>query len=861
MKNNKQNNNLQLRVSQVACFVAAQLALSTGVVTQAQAQERDYFNPALLELGAPNERPVDLSAFETQGGQLPGTYNVEIYLNDQKMESRDVEFRMGKDASGKEMLLPCLPVDTLQSWGVITSAFPDLGAPGSECANISAIPQAFSDFRFGRQQLLLSFPQSAVNNSARGWVDPASWDQGIPAFLLNYSATGSNNSARKGEGKNSESQFINLRPGINVGPWRVRNYTTWSRSNKNGQENASESSWETVYTYAQRDIIALKSQFKAGDSSTPSDVFDSISYRGLELGSDDDMLPDSLKGYAPVVRGIARSNAKVTIRQNGFVIYENYVSPGAFEITDMYPTGGSGDLNVTITESDGSEQHQVIPFASLPVLQREGRLKYGITSGVYRTYDNGVEQTPLTQATAIYGLPKGFTLYGGGQFSSHYKSLALGVGKNLGDFGAVSADVTHAWSTMKDQTPENGQSWRMRYSKNFAETGTNFTIAGYRYATEGFWGLQEVLDTWRDTGYSPLSERRRNRAELTMSQQLGDTAGSVSLSALREDYYNAGKTLESYGVGYNSAWNSISYGINYSYNRNAYSSTNGKSYDEDQLLSVNVSIPFSVFGPKDSSTYAGYMLNTSKKGKTSQSVSMSGTTLEQKNLSWSVQEGYTSGGLGNSGSVNANLRGTYGDVNGGYSYDQNNQRLNYGVSGGLIVHQNGVTLGQPLGETIALVAAPDAAGIAVQGQMGVKTDARGYAIVPYASPYRKNEITLDTQSFGDEVEVAITNQTVIPTRGAVVRANYQTSVGYRVLMNLTRAGSSPVPFGAVVTNKASKTGDGYIVGEQGQVFLTGMAQHGNLLVKWGNGADEQCQVNYNLPDKPQGITNIDAQCH
>ena len=858
--NNYKDTNPPLRISQVACFVAAQLALSVGLISHAQAQDREYFNPALLELDAPNQQPVDLSAFEKQGGQLPGTYLVDIYLNNQKMESRSIEFHSGKDASGKEMLLPCLPVDLLESWGVVTNAYPQLGAPGSACANILAIPQTSSDFRFDRQQLLLSFPQSAVKNSARGWVDPASWDQGIPAFLLNYSATGSNNSARDGSGHDSQSQYLNLRPGINIGPWRFRNYTTWNRSVDNGPRGASESSWDTVYTYIQRDIIALKSQFKAGDSSTPSDVFDSISYRGLALGSDDDMMPDSLKGYAPVVRGIARSNAKVTIRQNGYVIYEDYVSPGAFEITDMYPTGGSGDLDLTITEADGSEQHQVIPFASLPVLQREGRLKYDITSGVYRSYDSSVENTPLAQATAIYGLPKGFTLYGGGQFASHYQSLALGMGKNLGDLGAVSVDVTHALSTLQDQAQESGQSWRVRYSKNFAETGTNFTIAGYRYATEGYWSMQEVLDSYRDTSHSPFSERRRNRAELTMSQALGENAGSLSLSAVREDYYSSGKAMESYGVGYNSAWNSISYGINYTFNRNTYNGSNGATYDNDQLLSLNVSIPFSAFGPKDSSTYANYMLNTSKKGNTSHSVSLNGTALEDKNLSWSVQQGYTSGDVGNSGGAIANLRGTYGEVNGGYSYDQSSQRLNYGVSGGMVIHQNGITLGQQMGETIALVAAPGASGVTVDGLTGVQTDFRGYAIVPYASPYRENNIALDTQSFGEDTEVALTSQTVVPTRGAVVRASYKTSVGYRALMDLTRAGGAKVPFGAVVTDTVNKNADGFIVGEQGQVYLTGLTQSGKLLVKWGNASEQQCQVSYRLPENVQGIATVSGLC-
>ncbi|WP_150322250.1 fimbria/pilus outer membrane usher protein, partial [Enterobacter hormaechei] len=100
----------------------------------------------------------------------------------------------------------------------------------------------------------------------------------------------------------------------------------------------------SVYTYAQRDIVAMKSDITVGQSSSPADVFDSVPYTGVELKSDSDMLPDSEKGYAPIIRGTAHSNALVVVRQNGYVIYQNTGAPGAFEINDLYPTGSSGDL-------------------------------------------------------------------------------------------------------------------------------------------------------------------------------------------------------------------------------------------------------------------------------------------------------------------------------------------------------------------------------------------------------------------------------------------------------------------------------------------------------------------------------------
>lgn len=110
-----------------------------------------------------------------------------------------------------------------------------------------------------------------------------------------------------------------------------------------------------------------------------------------------------------------------------------------------------------------------------------------------------------------------------------------------------------------------------------------------------------------------------------------------------------------------------------------------------------------------------------------------------------------------------------------------------------------------VGETIALVKAPGAGGTGVNNQTGVKTDWRGYAIVPYVSPYRKNQVQLNTETMADDVEVELTSQNVVPTRGAVVRANFQANVGQRILMTLLRQGGAPVPFGATVSNPAQQT--------------------------------------------------------
>ncbi|MBR7358573.1 fimbria/pilus outer membrane usher protein, partial [Klebsiella pneumoniae] len=81
-------------------------------------------------------------------------------------------------------------------------------------------------------------------------------------------------------------------------------------------------------------------------------------------------------------------------------------------------------------EKDGTQQRYTVPYSTVPLLQREGRWKYDLVAGDYRS-GNSDQDTPFfTQGTLITGLANGFTLYGGTQLVSRYTAVAVGAGKN-----------------------------------------------------------------------------------------------------------------------------------------------------------------------------------------------------------------------------------------------------------------------------------------------------------------------------------------------------------------------------------------------------------------------------------------------
>lgn len=843
----------------------------------------DTFDIHSLETSGPRNN-IDLSQFAGSGGQAAGNYRVTVLVNNQNLGEEALDF-----VHGNEGLIPVLKPTQLESYGVRIDAVPALAKLPRDDKLASGladyIPQATTVLDFSRQQLKITIPQAYMRNLARGEVSPSSWDEGVPALIAGYNFSGSNTWQHDNDSR-QDSYFMNLRSGLNVGPWRLRNYSTWNytRSSQsddhdnstvdgNAQVTSTQNSqngshWNSVNTFLQRDVHALKVQIDLGDTTTPSDVFDGFQFRGIQLASDDSMLPDSLRNFAPTVRGIANSNAKVTIRQNNTVIYESYVPPGAFVINDLYPNATNGDLDVTVTEADGSTHSFIQAFSSVAIMQREGQVKYAVTGGKYRSSSGGKEPE-FAQLSAVYGLSHSLTLYGGVQGAHDYKAALVGSGFGLWDLGAVSVDVTQSQAQLSNETQKRGQSLRIQYSKSLVQTGSTLTLAAYRYSTTGFYTFQEANDlrsVYGNNGSESrkemenmynLQHNKRSRMQADISQTLDDGRwGSLYLSGYQQDYWGGDGYQRSLNLGYNDSVQGISYGVTYSY-------TTTPGAEANQMVAFNISVPLSKWLPQ---AWAGYSVNSSKNGPVTQQATLYGTALADNNLSYNLSEGYGSQGIGNNGNVSLDYKGMYGEVNGGYGYTPDNKRINYGLQGGIVAHPHGVTFSQSISgdvQSIALVRAPGVAGATVQNNSGVRTDSRGYAVVPYLSAYRRTTVSLDTQSLRDDADVENSTSQVVPTAGAVVVAEFKTHIGARVLMTL-HYGESVVPFGATAM-LAGDDGNTGIVSDEGQVYMSGVPSSGVVMVKWGESQNDQCRAPFQLPvgvnNQPaSGVSSFDVTC-
>lgn len=848
-------------------------AMLGAVVTEITHAEQ-IFNTAFLTDGLSNTKISDLSKLQNSTQQLPGVYRVEIYANDQYISSRDVKFIEKTGTQDPTGLMPCIDIKTLEKIGVNIAAYPDLlTAKDQQCLDLALLIEgADTLFQFDKQKLKISLPQIALKDQVRGYIPPEQWDDGINAMFLNYRMSGYNNS---GSGYNSKGFYTSVDSGLNLGSWQLRHSGALNYTSADG--GRSEHEWISLNTYLQKTLIPIKSQIRIGDGSSDNSIFDSYAYRGVELSTADSMYPESQQGYAPNVRGVAKTNAKVVIRQNNNIVYQVNVAPGPFLIQDLNPAFGSGDLQVSIEESDGSTQSYIVPYSGLPILQREGRTRYSVMVGEFRNGIRSNDRPTVVQATAVHGLKKGLSIYAGSQLSDDYKSALLGFGSNMGRFGAFSFDFTHANSQLVDDSRHSGQSMRFLYSKSLLGSGTTFQLLGYRYSTRGFYTLNDVAYGQMDANYVQgetqdgnmawlpiisngydLKHVKKGRLQANISHSMGKY-GSLYLSGNQQTYWDTNKADEWLQMGYNATWKGISYSL--AVNRNMFSQLD----QANTIYTANFSFPLDKLRPKanlsDSlvgSTYATVSTTQNSDGNNSYLTGINGTLLKGRNLSYSIRQGYVTD-QGSAGSIAANYNGTYGNVGAGYSYDSDTHRVTYNASGGMLLHRDGVTFGQSLGDTSILVKAPGAKGVKIENYNGVRTDWRGYAILPYASEYRLNRVALDSNSFGSNLEIGSNVSSVVPIRGAISRATFDTSIGVRALINISFKGQA-IPYASSVTEISGKASG--MSAEEGIAYMTGLPLKGQLNVVWGDATDQKCVADYDIStaDLTQPIQQFNLEC-
>ncbi len=774
---------------------------------------------------------IDLSWLENDDGIPPGRYAVETFMNGKKLGTYQIDF-VSSDGGVK----PCIPESILDK--VIFKDRASLQMKHKKtCINLSEItPGAQVNYDYEDEKLIVTIPQIYLQQQPEGFIEPARWDQGINALSVNYSLSGSHYLYH-----NQPSQSLvygNLLTTLRLGAWRFNTYDAL----KAGSQQST--GIDHMQAYAQRSVGMLLSEFSVGDMNTSGEIFDTTSLRGVILRSDERMLPMTMKGYTPEIRGIANSNAVVTIKQNGNVLYEQTVPPGEFNISNLVALGYGGDLEVTVTEMNGTVRTFSVPYGSIPQLLRKGYFKYAIAAGDVRNY--GLAGRPfLLESTLQYGVGNDITLYGGGQTSAGnaYSALISGLAINT-TLGAFSVDIA------KSFVPENAgktsgvggmdnSRFKFNYAKLYSPTGTQLNLVNYYFSGENYYSLNDALQIQGarqrgDQQWQP--ERYRHRFDATISQQLPDGWGNLSLSGWWErnaQTNNADNTRSSYLLTYKNNVQAINY--NLSINR-SFIYHNKK----DTTILFNLSVPFGFkSGPRPSLLAGMSYSNAESQFRTSLSGNQQLDDASMNFSTWFSQSSRVHSNFG----LNVGHTGQALQKSISYSQSMNSSSLGGSLSGGLLLHSDGIQIMPWIGDTVALVQAPGAEGARLMGNKYSRIDKNGYGVMSYLTPYEENALTLNIKGAPLGFDSEDDGQIVVPTAGAVVKRTFKNKYGSSraVIARIKDNKGSWLPFGTPIYNGTNSVLG--TVGQGGILLISLPENYQPLEARWSkNNQKQSCLI-------------------
>lgn len=811
---------------------------------------KDYFNPLFL---GEDVASLDNLAYIADGNTIsPGSYYFDLYLGDTFIKNIHINF---VEQVGTQKVVACLTKNIVELIPFNEVTKKELFSQQKLNDGCIAVDNYIPDFGYqidlSKAALKLSIPQIYLQSVQSTLAEQSDWDDGINAFLMNYDFSGSN--AYNKNSDNYSSNYLSLNNRLNIGAWRLHGNIYWNQ-NTYGAKTYNES--QTSNVYLSRDVNALRSNLVFGQQSLGSNLFDTMPYIGLTLATANDMLPESQRGYSPPIKGIAESRSKLTIRQNNTIIYQTYVDPGPYDISDLNPVGSSGDYEVELTSVNGIVTRYTVPYSTLPNLLKSGNYNYAATIGQLDISD--IKKIKFTQGSVSIGLPWYITAYAGVQYSTDYKALGVGIAKDIGNWGALSLDMINAKAEINNQT-KIGQSYRVLYAKNFTETGTNIQLSGYRYSTSDYYSFTEasykrgkeyfdsLTGQYVDTS---LLGRKKNTFQINISQNLGQF-GQLSAWGNSTSYWGS-KSSRSLQIGWNKSYpelNNLMVSLNY----NKYIYANSKN----DIFYLSFSMPLS----GRTSNYNMYLSNSSNYNISDHSynnnTSIYGNGLDNR-LDYNIYQSLNKDSTSNTTQVNASYKADEARLKLGMMYSPNTTQVDYGISGAVFVHSDGVVFTREANDTAILVKATGAEGAKVnRAGDNITVNKQGYALVPYATPYHYNDVELDPVTFADNYDVDNKVIKVAPTRGAISKVIFDVRKGYNFLAQVNYKGKS-IPFGTIIKNLDDS--NVAIANDDGSVYLTGVQDHAKFSVSWDKQAACTFVINYDDNFVPQLVNKINVNC-
>lgn len=788
-------------------------------------------------LDAEDIQNIDMSQFSIAGYVPPGDYVLTVFVNGQRLGApRDITVLEQKT----QTQAICIPADLLDSIGLKESVKPKVTVyPNSQCLDLSVLKGMQTVIDLPTLSLKITIPQLWMEYRDPYWTPPALWEEGINGAFLDYSANVSITEEKEGDKRTYLS--TNGTAGINLGVWRFRgDYSAIYQKKRGGRQSQEIHDFDFSRLYGFTSLKKLASILTIGENYFYSDVFESWQYSGISLESDDRMLPPKLVGYAPEITGVADTNATVIVRSQNRVLLETTVPPGPFRIQTL-DSGVRGILDITIREENGEEKKFSISTASLPYLTRPGRLIYKLVMGKTRYDGHHLTGKPVFSGEFSYGLSNAWSLYGGTQFNSDYQATAIGIGRDLFSFGALSLDITQSFARFTDKKIK-GRSYRLNYAKSFDALRTDITFAGYRFAARDYRTLTQFMDQ-RRTGYDIRSPKENY--QIYINKYFDNF--NISLNYQYSTYWQD-KPQTQYGL---YASTNISIPMLSQQNANISLSATRTERDsgyQDDAINLYLTIP--LYKGHSISFFESY----SRIGKSNQYSHRASYSGYSDRDNYSLNVGYSHGEeIDSQSSISGYYSRDFSQANlsANASYvPQQYRSVGASINSGITATTQGIALHRSAnGDTRLMIETPGVGDVPLDSGV-IKTNYFGLAVIPNVNSYRKSTVSINTSQLPENIETLESTTDITLTKGAIGYRSLSVMKGEKLFAIISLNDGKKPPFGASVRNADNR--ELGIVGEDGVTWLVGISSKEKLSVYWAG--KKQCELS--LPEDLASPTSM-----
>lgn len=747
------------------------------------ATDRSVFDQEVLR-----QRGIDpklAALFSQQPRFAPGQQQITLTVNGHDKGTTRARFSPNGSLCFDDALLAFAGIQRPAQWPVTLDDQEAPDAPG--CLQLDeAFPHAQVELHPGQHRVVIVVPDQALLAQRQPAHD---YSQGGAAGLLNYDLFDTYN---RFDGQTSRYAAANTELGLNLDNWILRSRQVHSRFE--GRVHS-----EMLDTYVQRSFAEQRSLFQAGEISLVNPVLNGAQIVGAQLTPEYGLLAQLDNAS---VQGIANSQARVEVHQNGALLYSTVVQPGPFTLNNIPRITSRSDLEVTVTETNGEQRRFRVP-ANLTASVRP-QSGYSVGAGVVRSHGHDTDDPAVASLGYTGALGQRSSLSGGLILAQSYRGLGASLGTVLtpqlsGEIAALGSQAT----TLDNSGAQLGGqlSWQMDEQWS-SLVGGNHRTRGYR----------ELLDsTFSDDEQNDASYRDQLSTSLRWA---GGELGSFNLGYTQTRYYvhdSNQRLFLSWGNSYGGLTLSASV-------EKSIGTSNG--YNDDALY-LSASIP----------------LGGKRRLRSSVRHNDSGTTStlaynEQVSDSFGYRLGaeHRSGDSSSLASAGLSALPRYTQMDLNYSGDGDNSNYNLGLRGGIALHATGITpTPYPIRDTFAILSVTDTPGVKASTPSGpVWTDHAGNAVIPALAAYSRSPVQIDPQSLPININVDEGAATLRAHRGAVPRLSFRAWSTRRLLLTLLDGSGQPLASGASVFDDRGRFIN--LVQPGGLVFIDNSAGISHLIV-------------------------------